>query len=63
MLWVWVVIVGSLALASYLWMRIDELEKAERTAGPAGPSAEGRVSNAGSRRLGSSTHRASFPHE
>ena len=31
MLWVWVVIWGSLALAAYLWMRIDEAEKAERT--------------------------------
>lgn len=27
MLWVWPMIVGSLALASYLWMRIDEAQK------------------------------------
>lgn len=29
MLWVWVVIVGSLALAAYVWMRIDEARKPE----------------------------------
>jgi hypothetical protein len=27
MLWVWVMIVGSIALAAYLWMRIDEARK------------------------------------
>jgi hypothetical protein len=30
MLWVWVVVVASLAIAAYLWMRIDEVEKAKR---------------------------------
>lgn len=36
MLWVWLTIVGSLALAAYLWMRIDE---AHRPAGERGGGA------------------------
>lgn len=37
MLWVWGVIVGSLALAAYLWMRIDEARKPQpRASKPAG---------------------------
>lgn len=31
MLWVWAVVVASLAIGAYLWMRIDEVEKAERS--------------------------------
>lgn len=34
MLWVWLMIVGSLALASYLWMRIDEAQQAASKARP-----------------------------
>lgn len=37
MLWFWVVVVASLAIAAYLWMRIDEVEKAERSERHAGP--------------------------
>lgn len=39
MLWVWVVVVASLAIAAYLWMRIDEVEKAKRSEQQASPRA------------------------